>query len=1152
MPLKLTKILIANRGEIAIRIARAINELGLQSVGIYTHEDRVSLHRLKVNEAYQIGAGKGPVEAYLDIDGILDIAEESGCDAVHPGYGFLSENPDFAEECAKRGIVFIGPKPEVMRGLGDKVQARHVAISAGVPVIPATQPLPSDKAAILAAAKEVGLPVMLKASWGGGGRGMRIIRENEGIVQTVNIAQQEALSFFGKDDVYFEKLIEDARHIEVQILGDNHGNVIHLFERDCSLQRRHQKVIERAPAPHLDGKIRDEMCAAAVRLCQHIGVNNAATVEFLLDAKTGKFYFIEVNPRVQVEHTITEEITGIDIVKAQIAIASGGKLGDGNPLLPSQDSVQLLGAAMQCRITTEDPTNNFIPDYGRIMAYRSPAGPGIRLDGATSYAGAVVTRYYDSLLVKITTRGRDHQEAIERMGRGLLEFRIRGVETNLPFLQHLIEHPKFIDGSYNTQFIDTQGALFSFPEKRDRATKLLKFIGDVIVNGNPEVTGRKMPTALTQPNIPKLAKPKKLEGFKTILTAKDPKAVVKAIKANDGPLFTDTSMRDAHQSLLATRMRTSDIVNIAPSYAQNMSALFSTESWGGATFDVSYRFLKEDPWERLDACASAMPNILQQMLLRASNAVGYKNYPDNVVKGFIQQAAKSGVDVFRIFDSLNWVENMRLAIDEVNSTGKISEAAICYTGDILNPNEQTYTLKYYVNMAKQLEAAGAHILAVKDMAGLLKPLAAQALFKALKEAVGLPIHFHTHDVSGMATATVIAAIEAGVDIVDAAMDSISGLTSQPSMGSLVAALENTPYESGLDLNNIRNISEYWSQVRDNYAAFEHNIRAGASEVYIHEMPGGQYTNLKEQARSLGLADRWSDVAQMYATVNQMFGNIVKVTPSSKVVGDMTLAMLTSDLTREDVEDPDRQMAFPDSVVSFFKGELGQPPNGFPKALQKKVIGDEKPITCRPGEIIPDLDLDAEMKKLKSEIRRKTTDQDLIAYLLYPNVFLDFCSHRRDFGSTSVLPTPVFFYGMEPDQEIQIQLEKGRPVNIKFLAVSDVDNEGMRRLFFELDGFSRSVKVADKSVNVSKTVNEKAAKNNPDHIGAPMPGLISSVKVKVGESVVAGQTLVVIEAMKMQSAIPAEQDGIVERITVKPGQVVEGQDLLCVVTPEASP
>lgn len=1142
-----TKILIANRGEIAIRIARAINELGLKSVGIYTHEDRVSLHRLKVNEAYQVGVSKGPVEAYLDIEGILDIAIESGCDAVHPGYGFLSESPEFAERCGELGLIFIGPHPDVMRGLGDKVQARHVAIASGVPVIPATQPLSSKPHEIENAAKDIGLPVMLKASWGGGGRGMRVVRELDGIAQIVKIAQQEAHAFFGKDDVYFEKLIEDARHIEVQVLGDNAGNVIHLFERDCSLQRRHQKVIERAPAPHLLPEIRDDMCAAAVRLCQHIGVNNAATVEFLLDANTSKFYFIEVNPRVQVEHTITEEITGVDIVKAQIAIAAGGRLGGGNPLLPGQNEIQILGAAMQCRVTTEDPANNFIPDYGRIMAYRSPAGPGVRLDGATSYAGAVVTRYYDSLLVKITTRGRDHNEVCDRMARALLEFRIRGVETNLQFLQHLIAHPRFIDGNYNTQFIDTQGSLFKFPQKRDRATKLLKFVGNVIVNGNPDVMGRKTPAVFRYPNAPRGRDSNIPEGLKSLLNAEGSEAVVEAVRNHPGPLITDTSMRDAHQSLLATRMRTADIVKIASKYARTMSGLFSVESWGGATFDVSYRFLKEDPWERLEACAVEMPNIMQQMLLRASNAVGYKNYPDNVVVEFISQAAKSGVDVFRIFDSLNWVENMRLAIDTVNDSGKISEGTICYTGDILNPDETTYTLKYYVSLAKQLEAAGAQILGVKDMAGLVKPDAATALFTALKSEVGLPIHFHTHDVSGLSGASVLAAVKAGVDIFDAAMDSVSGLTSQPSLGSLVAALDNTPNQTGFDLESVRFISEYWGQVRDNYFGFEQNIRAGASEVYVHEMPGGQYTNLKEQARSLGLEGRWSEVAQTYADVNQLFGNIVKVTPSSKVVGDMTLAMISAELSCADVEDPTREIAFPDSVVSFFKGELGQPPNGFPKDLQNKVIGAQKPLMVRPGAALSSVNMKEKRNFLSEIIGDNVSDKDLISYILYPKVFLDYCSHRRDFGKTSVLPTPIFFYGMKPGQEVKVELEVGRPVIIRFLALSEFDQEGKRSVFFELDGFARSVTIVDESVNGISLSNEKIDSGNPNHIGAPMPGLVSSVEVIQGEIVKAGQTLMTIEAMKMQSSIPADRDGVVERLIAYEGQVVETKDLLCILS-----
>jgi len=1143
------KILIANRGEIAVRISRAANELGLKSCAIYAREDRMSLHRLKTNEAHLVGAGKGPVEAYLDIDDIIRIALENGCDGVHPGYGFLSENPDFADRCTEEGLTFIGPGSDVMRRLGDKVRARHVAVEAKVPVVPASDPLSDDPDEIMAVAKSIGLPLMLKASWGGGGRGMRVIRSTDQLIDTVRIAKQEALNFFGRDEVYFEKLIEDAQHIEVQILGDHHGNVIHLFERDCSLQRRHQKVLERAPAPGLDPALRQEICDSAVRLARHAGVNNAATVEYLLDAQSGEFYFIEVNPRVQVEHTITEEITGIDIVKAQILIASGKALGAGHPLLPAQDDVAISGAAMQCRVTTEDPANSFIPDYGRIIAYRSPAGPGVRLDGATAYTNSVVTRFYDSLLVKVTTRGRNHEEAKDRMSRCLLEFRIRGVETNLLFLQQLIHHPDFLEGRYNTQFIDTGTDLFSFPERKDRATRLLKFIGDVTVNGNPEVKGRPLPAALREPVLPVSHGAKPVDGLKQVLQKDGPKGVVKALHASKNPLVTDTTMRDAHQSLLATRLRSDDIVKIAPHYARLMPGLFSTESWGGATFDVAMRFLKEDPWERLEQCAAAMPNIMQQMLLRASNAVGYKNYPDNVVKYFTQQAAQAGVDVFRIFDSLNWIENMRVAIDAVGETGKIAEAAVCYTGDLLNPEEDRYTLQYYVDLAKQLEAAGAHILGVKDMAGLLKPAAATRLFTALKNEIGLPIHFHTHDVSGIAGASILAAVEAGVDVFDAAMDGLSGLTSQPSLGSLVAALDNTDRATAIDIDNVRTLNHYWEQVRDNYAGFEQNIRSGASEIYVHEMPGGQYSNLKEQARSLGLASRWPEVARTYSDVNDMFGNIVKVTPSSKVVGDMTLAMVTAGLTRDDVENPDKEIAFPDSVVSFFKGELGQPPNGFPKALQKKVLGDIEPLTVRPGSVLPEIDLKATRKELSKTMNgRKVSDQDLASYLMYPTVFLDYAGHRRDFGNVGVLPTPVFFYGMGQGDEVSVPIERGRHAIIRLLAMSDVDEEGKRNAYFELNGQGRSVVITDNSVTSNVVVQEKADPNNPDHVAAPMPGLVSSIEVTEGEEVKAGDTLLVLEAMKMQSAIPADKDGRIERIAVYQGQVLEAKDLLVVIKP----
>jgi len=1137
-----SRILIANRGEIAVRVSRGINELGMQSVAIYSAEDRLSLHCVKVNEAYQVGEGKGPVEAYLDIDDILRIAVENKCDAIHPGYGFLSENPDFAEACAARNLTFIGPRPEVMRQLGDKVRARQTAIAAGVPVVPASDPLSDDPTEILAQADSLGLPLMLKASWGGGGRGMRIIRDRAQIVETVQVAKTEAYSFFGNGEVYFEKLIEDARHLEVQILGDNHGNVVHLYERDCSLQRRHQKVLERAPAPNLDAATRNELCQAAVRLAKHAGVNNAATVEFLMDSMTGAFHFIEVNPRIQVEHTVTEEITGIDIVKAQILIAAGAAIGSGHSALPPQEDIKIHGAAMQCRVTTEDPNNNFIPDYGRILAYRSPSGPGIRLDGATAYAGAEITRFYDSLLVKVTTRGHSTEEARDRMHRALLEFRIRGVETNLPFLQELISHRSFLEGTYNTRFIDENASLFEFPERRDRATRLLAFIGDVIVNGNSQTKDRPKPDAKREPKCPPNKTLHTHTNLKAMLEKEGPEAVAAHLKASPRPLVTDTTMRDAHQSLLATRMRTRDILRIAPIYSAYLPQLFSVESWGGATFDVALRFLKEDPWQRLADLSRAMPNIMQQMLLRGSNAVGYTNYPDNVVKFFIEQAADAGVDIFRIFDSLNWSENMKLAIETVAASGKIAEAAICYTGNMLDPNETRFTVGYYVELAKDLEKAGAHILGIKDMAGLLRPAAARELIAALKNEIDLPIHLHTHDISGLSAATILAAVDAGVDAFDAAMDSMSGLTSQPCLGSLVATLDDTDQSTGLDVESVRQISAYWEDVRRLYSAFEPSIRSGTSDIYLHEMPGGQYTNLKEQARAMGLESRWDKIAQTYADVNDMFGNIVKVTPSSKVVGDMALSMVSAGLTRAEVEDPQTEISFPDSVVALFRGDLGQPPNPFPTALQEKVLGGQVPLTERPGSTLPDEDLE-KVRQTISDVNGYASDRDLASALMYPEIFRQFSDHRSTYGDTSILPTSVFFYGMKPGEEIVVNLEPGRQVIIRYLACSEADPDGRRRLFFELNGQGRSVWIKDKALGIEDVVHEKADPQNPNHIGAQMPGLVASITVREGETVLKGQSLLVLEAMKMQSEVRAERDAKIKRLVTEEGQVVETKDLL---------
>ena len=1138
------KILVANRSEIAIRVFRAARELHIPSVGIYSAEDRLTLHRFSTRESYQVGEGKGPLAAYLDMEDIIRIAKQSGADAIHPGYGFLSENPDFAQLCAESGITFIGPTPQTMRRLGNKVQARALAIEADVPVMPATDPLPHDGAGIVKLANDVGFPLMLKASWGGGGRGMRVIESESGLLDQVAAARREAKSAFGNDEVYLEKLVRNARHVEVQIIGDSHGQVVHLFERDCTVQRRHQKIVERAPAPYLSAAQREEITSAAVRLAQSVQYCNAGTVEFLQDVDTGEFYFIEVNPRIQVEHTVTEQITGLDLVKSQIRIAAGAKIGDiGSSGIPAQDDIQMRGAAIQCRVTTEDPRNSFIPDYGHIVAYRSPAGPGIRLDAGTAYSGAVIGRYYDSLLVKITALGVSEAEATDRMLRGLSEFRVRGVETNLAFLSALISDARFKNGDYNTRFVDESPELLELPPDRSHGAQLLQFIGDVIVNGNTQVAGRSKPRVLRQPTAPPIEPRAPANGVRQILESDGPEAVAEFMKNSKVPLVTDTTFRDAHQSLMATRMRSIDMLRIAPHYSQLLPQLFSVESWGGATFDVSMRFLNEDPWQRLADLSASMPNLMQQMLLRASNGVGYTNYPDNVVRFFVQQSAHAGVDVFRIFDCLNWVENMRLAIDAVRETGKIAEAAICYTGDILDPMRPKYDLRYYVALAKELESAGAHILGIKDMAGLLKPAAARVLIRALKQEIGLPIHFHTHDTSGAAAATVLAAVDEGVDAFDAAMDSMSGLTSQPCLGSIVAALKNGEQDPGIDLTSVRKISDYWEEVRDQYAAFEPDIRSGASEVYLHEMPGGQFTNLKEQAASLGLAGRWHEVARAYADVNMAFGDIVKVTPSSKVVGDMALMMVTSDTSIEEVLDPDTDITFPESVVSLFAGELGQPPGGFPQALQKKVLKSRKPITVRPGSLLEPVDLDSERRKLARDHEHPISDFDLASYLMYPKVFTEYRRHREEYGNVGVLPTHVYFYGMQPEEELVATMDDGREVVIHYLTSGDMGDRGYRRVFFAINGQPSSVLVQDRRSESAHRANERADSVNPNHVGAPMPGVISTVSVEVGQQVERGDTLLTMEAMKMETSIAAERDAIIKRVLAKIGDQFDAKDLL---------
>jgi len=1137
------KILIANRGEIAIRIMRAANEMGKKTVAVFAEEDKLGLHRFKADEAYRIGEGLGPVAAYLSIDEMIRVAKASGADAIHPGYGLLSENPDFVDACDQNGITFIGPRAETIRALGDKASARRVAVEAGVPVIPATEVLGDDMKAIKAEAREVGYPLMLKASWGGGGRGMRPIEAEAELEEKVLEGRREAEAAFGNGEGYLEKMILKARHVEVQILGDKHGGMYHLYERDCSVQRRNQKVVERAPAPYLTDSQRAEVCDLGYKICKHVNYECAGTVEFLMDMDDGKFYFIEVNPRVQVEHTVTEEVTGIDIVQAQILIAEGKTIAEATGK-PTQGDVQLTGHALQTRITTEDPQNNFIPDYGRITAFREATGMGIRLDGGTAYSGGVITRYYDSLLVKVTAKAQTPEAAIARMDRALREFRIRGVSTNIAFVENLLKHPTFLDNTYHTKFIDQTPELFQFKRRRDRATKVLTYIADIAVNGHPETKGFERPAATVKAPTPPATRAEPLMGTRNLLEQKGPQAVADWMGQQRQLLITDTTMRDGHQSLLATRMRSHDMIKAAPAYAANLPQLFSIECWGGATFDVAYRFLQECPWQRLRDLRAALPNVMTQMLLRGSNGVGYTNYPDNVVQEFVRVAAQTGVDVFRVFDSLNWVENMRVAMDAVLETDKICEGAICYTGDIFDPDRAKYDLKYYVAMGQDLKAAGAHVLGLKDMAGLLKPGAARVLIKALKSEVGLPIHFHTHDTAGIACATILAASEAGVDAVDCAMDAFSGNTSQATLGSVVEALKHTDRETGLDIRAVREISDYWEEVRHEYAAFESGMQAPSSEVYLHEMPGGQFTNLKAQAASLGLEERWPEVARTYADVNQMFGDIVKVTPSSKVVGDMALMMVSQNLSRTQVEDPGTDVSFPDSVVDMMRGNLGQPPGGFPDGIVTKVLKGEKPNTARPGAHLPATDLEATRKELRDLLEGKDVDdEDLSGYLMYSKVFLDYMGRHRIYGPVRTLPTRTFFYGMQPSEEISVEIDPGKTLEIRLQAISDTNEDGEVKVFFELNGQPRVIRVPNRLVKASTLQRPKAETGNANHIGAPMPGVVASVGAVVGQSVKEGDLLLTIEAMKMETGIHAERDAVVKAVHVAAGGQIDAKDLL---------
>ncbi|MDD1502661.1 pyruvate carboxylase [Lysinibacillus sp. CNPSo 3705] len=1135
------KILVANRGEIAIRIFRACTELNIQTVAIYSREDSGAFHRFKADEAYLVGAGKKPIDAYLDIEGIITIAKDANVDAIHPGYGFLSENVEFARRCEEEGIIFIGPTSQHLDMFGDKVKAREQAISAGIPVIPGTDGPVNNLAEVEAFASANDYPIMIKAALGGGGRGMRLVHTEEELASSYERAKSEAKAAFGSDEVYVEKAIIKPKHIEVQIIGDQHGNIIHLYERDCSIQRRHQKVVEIAPSNSISEDLRSRICDAAVQLMKNVSYINAGTVEFLVAGED--FYFIEVNPRIQVEHTITEMITGVDIVHAQIKVAAGYGLHSEEIHIPQQTDVPMIGYAIQARVTTEDPANDFMPDTGKLMVYRSSGGFGVRLDAGNGFQGAIVTPYYDSLLVKISTTGMTFKEAAAKMDRNLKEFRIRGVKTNIPFLNNVVTHEKFLTGEFDTSFIDTTPELFIFPERKDRGTKLLSYIGNVTLNGFPGVEQKAKPI-FVQPSIPKVDKllvPP--AGTKQILDAQGADGLVKWILEQEDVLLTDTTFRDAHQSLLATRVRSQDMFGIADATARMMHDFFSLEMWGGATFDVAYRFLKEDPWERLAKLREQVPNVLFQMLLRGANAVGYTNYPDNLIREFIAESAASGIDVFRIFDSLNWIKGMEVAIDAARQSGKIAEAAICYTGDIFDETRAKYSVQYYKEMAKELEAAGAHILAIKDMAGLLKPEAAYRLISELKETTSLPIHLHTHDTSGNGIYLYAKAIEAGVDIIDTALGSMAGLTSQPSANSLYYAMKGNKRKVRADIDALEKLSYYWEDVRKYYKDFESGMISPHSEIYVHEMPGGQYSNLQQQAKAVGLGDRWEEVKHMYSRVNLLFGDIVKVTPSSKVVGDMALFMVQNDLDENSVLTRGQTIDFPDSVIEFFQGYLGQPHGGFPEALQKVVLKDREAITVRPGELLEPVNFEQLEAVLEEKLNRAVTKQDVLAFALYPKVFEEYAKTVNSFGNISVLDTPTFLYGLKLGEEIEVEIEKGKTLIIKLVSIGEPQHDGTRVIYFELNGQSRELVIQDMTVEVDGSLALKADPSNPNQIGATMPGTVLKVVVSKGSHVKRGDHLLITEAMKMETTVQAPKDGIVKEVYASAGDAISTGDLL---------
>lgn len=1137
---QINKVLVANRGEIAIRVFRACSELGIRTVAIYSKEDSSSYHRYKADESYLIGKDKKPIDAYLDIEGIIELAKEVGVDAIHPGYGFLSENIDFAKRCEEEGIIFIGPTSEHLNMFGDKVKARTEALHADLPVIPGTDGPVSSVNDVLEFGKKNGFPIMIKASLGGGGRGMRVVRSEAGVSEAYDRAKSEAKAAFGNDEVYVEKLIENPKHIEVQIIGDTQGNIVHLFERDCSVQRRHQKVVEVAPSMSLTAELREEICEAAVKLMKKVGYINAGTVEFLVTDDA--YYFIEVNPRVQVEHTITEMITGIDIVQTQIKVADGQALHESIGM-PEQDQLAINGVAIQSRVTTEDPLNNFMPDTGKINVYRTGGGFGVRLDAGNGFQGAIISPHYDSLLVKVSTWALTYEQAANKMVRNLKEFRIRGIKTNIPFLENLMVHEQFLSSDYDTTFIDKTPELFVFPKRKDRGTKMLTYIGETTVNGVPGAEKK------IKPDFSNLITPKinKLEeipaGTKQILDERGPEGLAEWLKEQKEVLLTDTTFRDAHQSLLATRVRTKDLLQIAEPTARLLPNLFSVEMWGGATYDVSYRFLKEDPWERLLKLREKMPNVLFQMLLRASNAVGYKNYPDNLINQFVEKSAEAGIDVFRIFDSLNWVEGMKLPIEAVRNNNKIAEASMCYTGDILDVGRGKYDLSYYKNLAKELEESGAHILGIKDMAGLLKPEAAYQLIASLKESTDLPIHLHTHDTSGNGVYTYARAIDAGVDVVDVASGPMAGQTSQPSAQSLYHALEGTARQPEINVDNYEKLSYYWEGVRDYYQDFESGMKAPHTEVYFHEMPGGQYSNLQQQAKAVGLGDRWNEVKTMFRTVNDMFGDVVKVTPSSKVIGDMALFMVQNGLTEDAIYEHGESIDFPDSVIEFAQGYIGQPYQGFPQELQRIILKGKEPIKVRPGELLNPIDFAASRESLFQALDRPVTSFDLISYALYPKVFMDYNKFCEQYGDVSVLDTPTFFYGMKLGEETSIEIEQGKTLIVKLVSISEPKEDGTRVIYFELNGQSREVVIQDNSLKSLIDSKPKVDKNNDKHIGATMPGTVIKVICEKGKKVNKGDYLLITEAMKMETTIQAPFSGVIKDIHVSSGGAIAVDDLL---------